>query len=173
MRFPFKIFIWFLIITSSKAVACTCSVPKSLKAIQDYEYEISECIFIGEVLEIDSELNIFTVKVLESFKGVENGTIYIGKYDPMCGPIIDQTGKWLIYASFNDENHMVINHCGLTRSFKRPEHNVSATKPPMPPLPNKKVKESGVEKKITDWRLRAKSDLEHEISELRKQTYNK
>ena len=83
MRFPFIILIW--ILTSSKAIACTCSVPKSLKAIQDYEYEISECIFIGEVLEIDSILSRFTFKVLESFKGLESGTIYIGKYDPMCG----------------------------------------------------------------------------------------
>ena len=81
-----------IILTSSKAIACTCSVPKSLKAIQDYEYEISECIFIGEVLEIDSILSRFTFKVLESFKGLESGTIYIGKYDPMCGPIIDETG---------------------------------------------------------------------------------
>jgi hypothetical protein len=170
MRFPFKILIWFLILTSSKAIACTCSVPKSLKAIQDYEYEISECIFIGEVLEIDSILSRFTFKVLESFKGVENGTIYIGKYDPMCGPIIDEIGKWLIYGNFNDENQIVINHCGLTRSFKRPEHNVSATKPPMPPLPNKKETKSEIEKEMTEWRLRAKLDFENEINELRNRT---
>jgi len=171
MRFPFIILIWILILTSSEAIACTCSVPKSLKAIQDYEYEISECIFIGEVLEIDSIPSRFTFKILESFKGVENGTIYIGKYDPMCGPIIDETGKWLIYGSFNDENHIVINHCGLTRSFKRPEHNVSATEPPIPPtLPNKKETESEFEKEIIKWRLRAKSDLENEIKSLQERT---
>ncbi len=170
MKIPYKILIWILILTSSKAIACTCSVPKSLKAIQDYEFENSECIFIGEVLEIDDVRSVFTFKVLESFKGEEHETIYIGKYDQMCGPIIDETGNWLIYGNFNDENQIVINHCGLTRSFNKPEDNISATKPPMPPPPNKQETESDIEKKMTEWKLRAKSDLENEINELRKRT---
>ncbi|WP_127136573.1 hypothetical protein [Flagellimonas oceanensis] len=88
----------------------------------------------------------------------------------MCGPIIDKTGNWLIYGNFNDENQVVINHCGLTRSLNSPEDNISATKPPKPPLPNEKETESEIERKITEWRLRAKSDLENEIKELRKRT---
>ncbi len=170
MKIGLKILVWTLMLVSIRGVACTCSVPKSLKAIQDFEFENSECIFIGEVLELDPDSSIFKFKVVESFKGEEIGTVYSGKYDKMCGPIIDETGNWLIYGNFNDENQIVINHCGLTRSFNKPENNISATKPPPPPTPNKKETESEVEKQIADWRLRAKSDLESEINGLRRRT---
>jgi hypothetical protein len=170
MKFTIKILVGVLMLASTNIIACTCSIPKSLKAIQDYEFENSECIFIGEVIEIDPINSLFQFKVVESFKGEENGTVYTGAYDQICGPIIDKTGNWLIYGNFNDENQVVINHCGLTRSLNSPEDNISATKPPKPPLPNEKETESEIERKMTEWRLRAKSDLENEIKELRKRT---
>jgi hypothetical protein len=170
MKFVLKIMVGTLMLASTKMIACTCSFPKNLKAIQDYEFENSECIFIGEVIEIDPINSLFQFKVVESFKGEEIGTVYTGNYDQMCGPIIDQTGNWLIYGNFNNENQIVINHCGLTRSLNSPEDNISATKPPKPSLPNEKETESEVERKMTEWRLRAKSDLENEIKKLRNRT---
>lgn len=163
-----KILIYALVLTSTKVFACSCKVPENLKAIQDLEFENSESIFIAEVLEVDTSKNSFTFKIIESFKGEEKEEIYNGKYDEMCGPIVNETGKWLIYGNPNNKNQIVINYCGLTRSFKKPENNVSATKPPMPPKPNEKVTKSEEEKEMTDWRLRAKSDLTNEVKQLRK-----
>ena len=162
------LFLTFLV--TSKAFACDCKVPKSLKAVQDREFENSECIFIGEVIKIDTEKNSFEIKVIESFSGDEIGKIYSGIYDDLCGPIIDEKGKWLIYANYSSDNLIEINACGITRSFKRPEYNVSATRPPEPLPPNEKESKSKAEKKRAEWKLRAKSDLENEIIDLRKRT---
>lgn len=165
-----KLQILFLLLTLSSigANACSCAIPKSLNAIQDYEFENSECIFIGEVIEIDASHENFKTKVVESFSGDKIGTVYNGIYDKFCGPIIDEKGKWLIYGNFNSENLLEINTCGLTRSFENPENNISVTKPPRPLPPNKKESKSQIEKEITEWKLRAKSDLEIEITDLRK-----
>ncbi|WP_396591161.1 hypothetical protein [Allomuricauda sp. R78024] len=174
MKHIYKILICALVLTSTKICACSCKVPESLKEIQDSEFENSECIFIGEVLEVDAFNNSFKFKVIESFKDEKSGEIYNGKYDALCGPIINETGKWLIYGNFNDENQIVINHCGLTRSFNKPENNISTLNPPpMPPQPDEKVTESKDEKEITKWRLRAKSDLNNEIIALRKRKKQK
>jgi hypothetical protein len=147
---------------------CDCAISKSLKATQDREFENSECIFIGEVLEINSEKDTFKVMVIESFNGDENGIIYDGKFNRYCEPIIDEKGKWLIYGNFNSDNLIEINYCGLTRSFKNPQNNISASKPPPPLPPNAKKSKSQTEKERYEWKLRAKTDLENEIIDLRK-----
>ncbi|QWX85417.1 hypothetical protein H0I23_07190 [Cellulophaga sp. HaHaR_3_176] len=164
--------ILFLILTliSYNAFACTCSIPKSLKAIQDYEFQNSDCIFIGEVLKIDFENSTFEIKVVESFNGDGIGNIYEGTYDNYCGPIINKEGRWLIYGNYNTENLIEINACGLTRSFENPENNVSATTPPEPLPPNKKESKTQAENERTEWKLRAKYDLENEVTDLRKRT---
>jgi len=168
MKHTLNILLLILTLISANGIACTCSIPKSLKAIQDYEFENSECIFIGEILKIDTENNTFEIKVIESFNGDENGKIYNGIYDIFCGPIIDKIGKWLIYANYNSDNIIEINECGITRSFLTPEHNLSATRPPKPLPQNKKETKLQAEKKIAEWKLRAKYDLENEIADLRK-----
>jgi hypothetical protein len=155
---------------TSKVFACDCKVPKSLKAIQDREFENSECIFIGEVFKIDTDKNTFEIKVIESFRGNKIGTVHIGIYDQLCGPVIDEKGKWLIYGNYNSDNLIEINACGISRSFGNPEYNTLATRPPKPISPNEKESESQAEKKRAEWKLKAKSDLENEIADLRKRT---
>ena len=168
MKSALNILFSILILPTTKGFACSCAIPKSLKAIQDYEFENSDCIFIGEVLEFDSTYNTFKIKVVESFNGDEKGKIYNGVYDQQCGPIIDGNGKWLVYGNINSENQLEINTCGLTRSFKNPESNVSATKPPRPAQPNEIISEAESRKQLDEWRAKAKSDLENEIIDLRK-----
>lgn len=103
--------------------ACTCGRPISIEAIQIGEFEDSECVFIGEVLEVNTEEKSFKIKVIESFKGSDVETIYFGTYDEQCGPTIYEKGKWLIYGDLNDQNIIEVNECGLTRSFANPEYN--------------------------------------------------
>ncbi|EDP95317.1 hypothetical protein U8527_15965 [Kordia algicida OT-1] len=163
MKYKLNILLLIITLFSLKAVACNCSIPKSLKAVQDYEFENSECIFIGEVLKIDSEKNTFEVRVVESFNGDEIEKIYSGFYDNQCGPIIDEKGKWLIYANLYG-NKIEINTCGLTRSFEYPESNITATSEFLKTY-EKEYKE---EKRYSDLKIRALLDLKNEIISLRK-----
>ncbi|MDO6768016.1 MULTISPECIES: hypothetical protein [Cellulophaga] len=94
--------------------------------------------------------------------------IYNGIYDELCGLIIDEKGKWLIYANYNSDNLIEITVCGITRSFKRQEYNVFATRSPEPLSPNENKSKSKAEKKSREWKLRTKSDLENEIIDLKK-----
>jgi len=145
-----------------KSFACTCGRPISIEAIQIGEFEDSECVFIGEVLEVNRKEKSFKIKVIESFKGSDEETIYAGTYDEQCGPIINEKGKWLIYGDLNDENVIEVNICGLTRSFTNPEYN-----PVIDGLIAKRLKESvnmDNEKFITE----ARKVFEDEIKNLRK-----
>lgn len=161
------ILFWTFLI-SSKSFACDCKIPKTLKEIQKREFTESRYIFIGEVLKIDFKKHTFEIKVIESFKGVLNGKVYGGIYNQQCGPIIDKSGKWLIYATRKSNNLIQIRTCGITRSFKNLGNNISATRVSNPPPLNQtKVQNMKVQ---SNWKLRAKSDLENEIAELRKKT---
>ncbi len=157
----FAILILTLLI-SAKSFSCTCPNPKSIKAIQDYEFENSDCVFVGEVLEVNMNDNTFKIKVIESFKGKDKETIYIGTYDEQCGPIIDEKGKWLVYARFNSENILKINECGLTRSLKNPEYNNV-----IDGLIEKRLNESDKTNQ-NKFNLEARKILELELSDLRK-----
>ena len=170
MKIKIKIILILLFISSINLYACNCKYQGNLEVLQNIEFNNSECIFIGEVIDIDSENNVFEVIIIESFNGIEIGEIYSGLYDKYCGPIINEKGKWLIYGNFNSENQIVINHCGLSRSFENPENNTSASNPPEPLLPNTLISksESESEKRMTEWKKRAKSDLDKEIIYLRK-----
>lgn len=165
MRTGILIILFLTFLISSKSVACDCKIPKSLKEIQNREFTNSKYIFVGEVLKIDAKKHTFEIKVIESFKGVKNGKVYSGIYGESCGPVIDEVGKWLIYAKSSTGNVIKINICGLTRSFKNPEHNISATKLPKPPSPN--ASKSQIKKGTANRKLRSKSDLENEITNLR------
>ncbi|MBS9462507.1 hypothetical protein KIM67_08800 [Flagellimonas sp. 389] len=154
---------------SLKSFACICKFKK-LPELQKLEFENSESIFIGEVVEIDTLYRTFKIKVLESFSVDVIGTVYNGSNDKFCGPTVNEKGKWLIYGNFNAENLLEINTCGLTRSFEHPENNISVTRLPIPPPSNTKESESQVEKRKKERKLRTKSDLEKEIALLRKRT---
>ncbi|MGL3001517.1 hypothetical protein [Flavobacterium sp. RSSB_23] len=151
---------------SNQSIACDCRDSKDLKEIQNREFTNSKYIFIGEISKIDTKKHTFEVKVIESFKGAKNGKVYRGVYDKLCGPIIDEVGTWLIYGTLSSGNTIKVNVCGLTRSFKNPEHIISATKPPKP-LPSNASK-SQIEKESIAWKERAKADLAKEIADLRK-----
>ena len=144
-----------------KTFACNCSIPKSLELVQEYAYENSECIFLGEVFEVNKADNSFKIRIIESFKSNENGMIYEGKYDEQCGPIIDTKGQWLIYADLDSENILNVSSCGISRNFKNPEFNVTIEGLLMTEF-------KGYGKKYTDkFNEKAKRELIEEIEKLR------
>jgi len=145
--------------------ACECPIPKNLQSIQNREFENSDCILIGEVLEINSKNDTFKVKVIESFSGDKNGKIYNGIYNRYCEPIIDQKGKWLIYGNIDEEGILEISMCGLTRSFENPEKNIQVSM-----LAHKFNSDVVTEKEKIEQIKKAKSDLINEIELLREKT---
>lgn len=121
-----KLLLLLILISSiiNQSFACTCVIPTSIDAIQDYEYENSEFVFIGEVFQINVVEKSFKVKIVELFKGREKEKAIIkGIYNEQCGPIIDEIGEWLLYANLTLDNTLKINECGLSRSLKNPEQN--------------------------------------------------
>tara|TARA_B100001059_G_C17461442_1_gene392329 strand:+ start:142 stop:579 length:438 start_codon:yes stop_codon:yes gene_type:complete len=139
--------------------ACHCPKTKELKEKQITEYENSECVFIGEIINIDIEKRTFEIKVIESFKGSEIGVIYNGNLNSSCGPRIRTKGKWLMYGNFYNSNTFTPNECGLSRSFKKPEFgHYKILKP-----------KSYAEMEYWDFILKiAKKELDKEIQILRK-----
>ncbi|WP_405207178.1 hypothetical protein [Aquimarina sp. LLG6339-5] len=149
-----------LIFLSVKMFPCTCGLSR-LSDKQKWEMENSECIFIGEVLEIDSANHTYKVKVVESLDGgdeVEN--IYLGKNWTSCTPYIGKKGKWIIYG-YMEEGFLRLNLCGISRSFNYPV--VNPAPPPFPQL-NEKPK-SKIERKNQSKKRRSK-DIEKGLTEL-------
>ncbi len=132
-----------------------------MELVQDYNFENSECVFVGEVLEVNKTENTFLIKVMESFKGKDNGTIYKGTYDEQCGPIVDTKGQWLIYADLNSDNILVVGGCGISRDFENPEFNVT--------IEGLLIKEfNGTRENYGNkFNEKAKKDLKIEIEKLR------
>ena len=145
--------------------ACNCPIVKDLKKIQQYELDNSECIFIGEVISVDRENELFEVRVFESFNGETIGNIYVGTYDSQCGPIVDEKGKWLIYGNFGKDSELMVNSCGLTRSFENPQNNISVPLD-IAPAPEKDKYEPW----RAEWNEKASQALEIEIAMLREAT---
>jgi len=157
-----------LLLISFKGIACTCAIKK-LSEWQKWEIENSECIFIGEVIELNESDLTYKVKVTESLDGGDKvGTVYTGKNWKYCSPYISEMGKWIIYGHMED-GFLRLNMCGISRSFENPIVNPI---PPSPELYEKDMTEK--ERKNVFDKMRAEnmkialSDLELELKALRK-----
>jgi len=157
-----------LILLSLKSFACECGI-KRLSDSQKAELENSECIFIGEVIEVNNTDLTFKIKVTESLDGSDSiGNIYIGKNWKYCSPYVQENGKWIVYGTMEDE-FLRLNMCGISRSFDHPIVN------PMLPSPElfeksatKKERKKIFEKLYAKNMKIALSELELEINALRK-----
>ena len=130
--------------TSISGYIFQCKSELSLDKARIEEFKISDLVFIWEVIEINETEEYAIVQPIELFKSdkkfIEPIIINIDIY---CEPIIYSKGKWLIYAS-NFEEKLMVNVCGLTRSFKQPDENryfqLLPPPPPPPPAPEDTVK---------------------------------
>ena len=151
-----------------KSFACTCAIKK-LSEWQKYELENSECIFIGEVIEVNESDLTYKIKVTESLDGGDKvGTLYTGKNWKYCSPYISEIGKWIIYGHMED-GFLRLNMCGISRSFENPIVNPI---PPSPELYEKNMTEKERKKVFDKMRAENKkialSDLDLELKSLRK-----
>lgn len=163
-----KYLVIILLLISFKSFACTCAIKK-LSEWQKYELENSECIFIGEVIEVNNSDLTFKIKVTESLDGRgDKGNVYVGKNWKYCEPYIEEKGKWIVYGKM-ENGFLRLNMCGISRSFDYPIVN------PLPPSPylyekqmTEKEKQNLIEKVRAENMKIALSDLELEITDLRK-----
>lgn len=160
-----------LLLVSKEMIACTCGLSR-LSEKQKWAIENSECIFIGEVFEIDKLNQTYKVRVSESLDGGDiSNNIYVGKNWKSCSPYIDKKGKWLVYGSVED-GFLRLNLCGISRSFNYPV--IYPTPPPPPPPGLNKKPKSEIEHKNNYQKRRAKNiekglaELNAEIDTLRK-----
>jgi len=175
MRTICQIFVIYILF-QTVGYSCTCPIPKSLKALQEYEYEKSTSILIVNILKIDRESGSFDFEVIEVLKGKSKPSIELnGVFDKQCGPSITQLGKWLVYGNTRESKTLSINACGLSRSFEHPEYNVSAGHKPFPPPPSEpsSAEERNRHKeRIKEWKDKnvasAKKNLEEEINNIRR-----
>src|SRR5690606_15440747 len=98
----------------------------------------------------NSKEKSYRIKVVDSFKGTENGLIYEGTYDQQCGPTINGLGKWIFYGHTDSNGLLEVNECGLTRSFENPFHDFL-----------------DFEKPDSQIKKQAQKDLEFEIEKLK------
>ncbi|TXN37677.1 hypothetical protein FVB32_05155 [Flagellimonas hymeniacidonis] len=99
-------------------IACDCGF-KNLEDLQKQEIENSECIFIGEIIEVNNDLT-YKIKVVESLDGGDlQENIYIGKNWKSCQPYVEGKGTWLVYGGM-ENGFLKMNICGLSRAFDKP-----------------------------------------------------
>jgi len=168
-----KTFLTIILLISFYGFACTCPPIVKLAKIQKAEIENSEYIFIGEVIEVNKSNLTFKIKVSESLDGGDNiGKIYRGKNWKYCSPFVSQTGKWIVYGHM-ENGFLRLNMCGISRDFKSP---IVTPLAPSPKLYEKQLSEKAKQKlieKIQAENMRiALSDLDLEITALRKRRDN-
>ena len=134
--------------------------------MQKTEITNSECIFIGEVIEINNSDLTFKIKVIESLDGGDAiGNLYVGRNWKFCSPYVEKKGKWIVYGNIED-GFLRLNMCGISRSFDNPIVDV------MIPPPSTEKNELERKKEFEKFRTKnikiALSKLELEITALRK-----
>ena len=155
-----------------KSFACNCAIKK-LSEWQKYELENTECIFIGEVIEVNDSDLTFKIKVTESLDGGDSiGNIYIGKNWKYCSPYVKKDGKWIVYGNMED-GFLRLNMCGISRSFDYPIVNPLPTSSELYEKNTTEKERKKIYEKLRAENMKiAISDLELEIIALRKKRDN-
>ncbi|MFS4449708.1 hypothetical protein [Maribacter sp. 2307UL18-2] len=155
-----------LVIIPKKIIACDC-IHKSLVELQEREIQISECIFIGKITEINDD-DSYKITVIESLDGGDvQGNVYLGLNWRYCTPYIDGIGTWLVYGHMED-GFLRMNICGISRSFENTNAPPSGSKESIEFQKRLELQKSPNEDPFLIWKKLGKLDLANEIYTLRK-----
>lgn len=148
------------------AFACDC-IPKRLEELQNIELENSECIFVGEIIEINKDLT-YKIRVVESLDGGDlQGNVYIGENWKSCQPYVEEKGFWLVYGQ-TENGFLKMNICGISRSFDKPQAPPSNFDLDIFEVNPETVEEGFYEEYYDAFWKRQRLDLANEIAALRK-----
>ncbi|WP_339757961.1 hypothetical protein [Algoriphagus aquimarinus] len=157
----------FLITQLNSSTVCDCHFQKNLARAQKLNYEESDHIFIGRVIERNEDMS-FKFEVLETFKG-EDLEYVIGSLTDSCTmrPNDDEE-FWLVYTNRPDSDGFItMSQCGLSRSFKSP-YLLKFISPPPPLHPMDPTLQLESELEYSKHRTEVLEILNTEIEQLRK-----
>ncbi|MDZ4716153.1 MAG: hypothetical protein SH819_11865 [Cytophagales bacterium] len=161
------------LLLGTQVVACDCK-SLTLQNQQDLGFKESPLIFIGDVIEFDSNAGTYKLQIVELFKGKSDANIIVGKYLTSCSGF-PKNGRWIIYAGTFENGILDFSSCGLSRSFHEP-HFANAIEYRLPPPMKTEYTDSKksiktcieLERAIAKLQKQALYDLELEIDQLRK-----
>lgn len=149
------------------ALGCDCKQQGDLKEAQKRNYENSELIFMGRVIELNDD-GTFKFEILETFKGTEQRYIKL-KQTHSCSVLPSEDEEyWLVYIDeLKNDEPIIISSCGLSRSFRYPYlMNINDLPPPPPPTEAFLQLESEI--LMSEHRTKSLEILKAEIEQLRK-----
>lgn len=112
---------------NQNAFSCECK-GYTLDSLQKVSYELSDIVFLGELITSDRESSNYFFKIYETFKGNDSLEVVIGRGFTTCSTFPYEKGLWLVYADFVGGDTIDISVCLASRSFKNP-----IIYPPEPP----------------------------------------
>ncbi|WP_421976074.1 hypothetical protein [Roseivirga seohaensis] len=148
------------------ALGCDCKQQGDLNEAQKRNYENSELIFMGRVIELNED-GTFKFEILETFKGTKQKYIEL-KQTHSCSVLPSEDEEyWLVYIDeLKNDEPIIISSCGLSRSFRYPcLMNINDLPPPPPPSDAFLQLESEI--LMSEHRTKSLEILKAEIEQLR------
>lgn len=147
-------------------LGCDCKQLGNLRESQKSNYEMSDFIFLGRLIELKSNGN-FKFQIIETFKGKTREYIQAA-YTHSCSILPSEDEEyWLVYIDEpNNDEPAVLSSCGLSRSFKYP-YLMNINDLPPPPPPEEPLLQLESEILMSKHRIKHLKILKAEIKQLR------
>ncbi len=98
---------------------CHCKDLGPIDSLRLISYNLSDCVFLGELIEFDTINNTYSFRIIETFKGEHKESIIKGKYFDSCSKFPRDKGRWIVYADYR-EGLIDISQCLASRSELNP-----------------------------------------------------
>lgn len=127
-------FLLLLLCSYNYSFSCDCK-PIDRENMIEKGLKLSEIVFYGEVIKVDSVSKTFTFRIIELFKGKYNSQYIKGKEFTSCSILPIQKQLWIVYADFRKDKTMIdISGCAPSIGFNPPQN--SLTPPPPSQISN-------------------------------------
>lgn len=119
LKYLLFILIGFVYTSTFSSEDCVSSIFE-----RDIEYQQSNLVFLGEVIDYNKEENYFQFKILDIYKGIHpwhNINIKFEERGVTITPLnIEKSdGYWIIYSRRKGLNKATVNFCGASRNLHR------------------------------------------------------
>lgn len=106
-----SLFLSIIIFIASSTYACDCK-----EISKAYEFEISNLVFIGTILEkFDEHVFIEPIEIFKGSNAILDSILKAPLGDCLINPNSGET--WLIYAIKTNKGRIKVSTCGFSRSF--------------------------------------------------------
>jgi len=155
-----------LIGVSTNSFCCDCKELGTLDSLRKIGFDVSDKVFLGELVSVDTTDLSYTFRVIEQFKGDFKSTTIKGKYYNICSLFPRVFAKWIVYANDSGEEFIDVSHCLASRSEMDPMCANCYIPPPPSNFTEKDIEDN--QKRMEILKAKAKEDWYLEIEWLRK-----